>query len=95
MAGGCGHTAAEHESFKTPGIFETLDFIGHQPGDPERGWSDYEMRNVPGTECTIVRPCVLTEAQRATAREENHQKSLRFKAQVDQAREAAWRRRVS
>lgn len=89
MSGGCGHTPEEHEALKQPGVFEQLIFIGYQPGDPARGWSDYEMRNVPGTECTITRPCVLTDAEREDAREQNRLKSLRFKARVDVARAVA------
>lgn len=86
MSGGCGHTPEEHEALKAPGVFETLTFIGYQPGDPALGIGDQEMRNIPTTECTIVRPCVLTEEQREEARVENHLKSLRFQAEVQAAR---------
>jgi len=81
--GGCGHTPAEHEAMKQPGVWETLRFIGFQPGG--EGYSDVEMRNVPGTECTLTRTVVLTEQQREEARAFARELSLRTRARVAEA----------
>lgn len=87
--GGCGHTPEEHEAMKKPGVWETLRFIGYQPGTYDL--PDYELRNVAGTECTVSRPCAtpLTEEQRADAWELIRKISLRNKAMVAEARARA------
>lgn len=87
--GGCGHTPEEHEAMKAPGVWETLVFIGYQAGDPVVGYGDLELRNVPGTECTLYKPCELTEDEREQAREYARKVSLRAKARVAAALAAA------
>ena len=63
-----------------PGVWETLRFIGYQPGDAEIG--DIEMRNVPDTECTLTKACMLTEAEREAAREYARQLRINSRARA-------------
>jgi hypothetical protein len=89
MRGGCGHTPQEHEELKAPGVWETLRFIGYQPGDDET--PDLEMRNVPGHECTLVKTCRLTEAERAAAHEYARQLHARNRGRIAAAMAVAAR----
>lgn len=78
--GGCGHCQAEHDRARDDdAIWATLERIGFQPSCCA-GVPDYEMRNLG--ECTISRPCLLTDDERRMALEFARAKREWFKEQV-------------
>jgi len=92
---GCGHTQAEHDAIRNDDArWQELPIIGYQPGSTEHG-GDLEMRNIPGSECTLVRPCVLTESQRVAAREANRLKRERMSGEIARALSRAGLRRAA
>jgi len=81
--GGCGHTQEQHDAMKADdAVWASLVLIGYQLVDDE---CDFELRNVPGTECTLSRRCHLTPDEREAARAAARAKYDRFRAQVNEA----------